>query len=280
MNNFLSQHPDIFMAKKELHYFGSDLRVKERISKSDYLAHFKDATSSKIAGEASVWYLFSEKAANEIKSFCPQARIIIMLRDPVEVLHSLHSQHLIDGNEDEADFKTALQLDEQRKLGLSRPNSLEFYELPSYKETVSYAVQVERYLTNFGSENVHVVLHDDLRNDVTKVVDDTITFLGVPPCPHIRYQVVNPRKVLKSLTLHRLMKNPSTRLKKFIRAILPFKVMRHILMKLLFKINIGKKSSLKRDKDFDRELRSVLSSDIQQLSTLINRDLSNWMNSE
>lgn len=42
-------------------------------------------------GKASIWYLYSERAVEEIGEFDPQAKIIVMLRDPVEILHSLHS---------------------------------------------------------------------------------------------------------------------------------------------------------------------------------------------
>src|SRR5665647_751711 len=94
MNNYLAQHPDVFMAQKEIHYFGSDLKMRVKVSESEYLNYFQNAEEKKLIGEASVWYLFSEKAAAEIKAFSPQAKIIIMLRDPIDVLHSLHSQHL------------------------------------------------------------------------------------------------------------------------------------------------------------------------------------------
>src|SRR5258706_10449866 len=93
MNDYLGQHPDIYMAPKELHYFGADLKIKDKISESAYLQYFKNAGNKKILGEASVWYLFSGTAAKEIKNFSPDAKILIMLRNPVEVVYSLHSQH-------------------------------------------------------------------------------------------------------------------------------------------------------------------------------------------
>lgn len=268
------------MAKKELHYFGSDLKVKERISETEYLDYFKNTGTKKIAGEASVWYLFSKNAAREIKAFCPQAKIIIMLRDPVEMLHSLHSQHLVDANEDVRNFRKAVELDAGRKSGRSKADSLEFYELPSYKETVSYADQVERYLASFGKENVHIILYDDLKSNVNKVVDETITFLGVPPDPYTCYKVINPRKKIRFFKLHRMMKHPSAKLKKIIKTIVPVKRLRHLIMTILFQLNTSEKRKQVRDKDFDGELRKFLAGDIKKLGALINRDLTSWMNSE
>ena len=71
MNDYLNQHPDIFMATKELHFFGTDLKIKHKIPEAEYLEHFSSA-SGKIIGEASVWYLFSKTAAEEIKNFLPR----------------------------------------------------------------------------------------------------------------------------------------------------------------------------------------------------------------
>src|SRR5438034_3527344 len=98
MNDYLAGHPDIFMAKKEIHYFGSDLEIKQKkLSGEEYLDFFKEGEHKYIVGESSVWYLYSKNAAAEIKAFSPGAKIIIMLRNPVDMLPSLHSQHIFDG---------------------------------------------------------------------------------------------------------------------------------------------------------------------------------------
>ena len=91
--HYLRQHPQIFMPdNKEPHYFGSDLKKRsdEFIkTEEEYLSLFKDADSSQMAGEASTFYLYSKAAQKEIKGFNPHAKIIIMLRNPIDFLHSL-----------------------------------------------------------------------------------------------------------------------------------------------------------------------------------------------
>src|SRR3974390_940759 len=85
MSQYLSEHPDIYMAKKEMNFFGEDLRFGRRIWRRDlgsYLNEFKTCNSQRRAGEASVWYLFSSRAAEEIRAFDPNSRIIVMLREP------------------------------------------------------------------------------------------------------------------------------------------------------------------------------------------------------
>jgi hypothetical protein len=277
MNDYLAQHPDIFMAKKEIHYFGSDLKMKLKTSESEYLNYFNEAGSKKIIGEASVWYLFSQTAAIEIKKFSPGAKILIMLRNPVQVLHSLHSQHLYDGNENVLDFETAMNLDAERKKGNKIPESLDFFELPSYRDSVLFARQVKRYLDNFGKENVHIILYEDFVANTEKAVRGTLDFLGVDSKIPIAYDVINPNKTIRFFSLHRLLKNPSWGLKRVVRIILPFKKLRHSIMAYLSKWNIRIK---KRDKMDDRlygRLKDSFAEDVNSLARIINRDLSGWL---
>lgn len=70
MNDYLKQHPQIFMTGKDFTYFGSDLNYrKQKFSEKDYLSLFKKAKDYQIIGEKSVWHLASKTAAFEIKKF-------------------------------------------------------------------------------------------------------------------------------------------------------------------------------------------------------------------
>ncbi|MBK5270179.1 MAG: sulfotransferase domain-containing protein [Bacteroidia bacterium] len=277
MNNYLSQHPEIFMAPKEIHYFGEDLKIKVKISESEYLKNFQDTGNSKIIGDASVWYLFSKTAAGEIKKFSPEAKILIMLRNPVEVIHSLHSQHLYDGNEDVVDFEKAISLDDERKRGLNLADSVDFFETPTYKESVFFSEQVKRYLNEFTKKNVHLILYEDFKKDPKKEFTETLKFLGVNADSTIEYKVVNPNRQIQSFYLHRLIKKPSGNLKRAARIFLPSRKFRHLIMTNLLKWNIKVKERKKINARLDRELKEYLSGDINLLSKIIERDLSGWL---
>ena len=74
MAEYLAAHPDIFMAKKEMNVFGGDLQFGAQFYRRDiraYLEEFGGRTTQRRAGEASVWYLLSKQAAEEIKAFNP-----------------------------------------------------------------------------------------------------------------------------------------------------------------------------------------------------------------
>src|SRR5215469_3235484 len=122
LNHYLAAHPDIFMAKKETHFFGADLRFGPQLQfyrqyPDEYSAEFAAWNGQARGGETSVWYLFSQKAAEEIKAYNPDARIIIMLREPVAMLYSLYCQFVADGNEYLPGFKQALAAEAERQAG-------------------------------------------------------------------------------------------------------------------------------------------------------------------
>jgi len=277
MNDYLNEHPDIFMARKELHYFGCDLKTRLKLSEEEYLKYFSDAGQKKVIGEASVWYLFSTTAAEEIKKFSPQAKILIMLRNPVDVVYSLHSQHLYDGNEDIQDFETALSFDEDRKRGIHLPDSVDYFELPPYKDSVLFSNQVKRYLDVFGRENVHVVLHEDLTANAENTFFKVLEFLGVSKRILINYGIVNPGKQIKSFFLHRVIKKPSLRLKTVARFLIPARAIRHFIMSFFFKWNIKQGKREDMSERLKTSLKNFFEEDIRLLSKLIDRDLSAWL---
>lgn len=277
MNDYLAKHPAIFMAPKEIHYFGSDLKVKRRPTESEYLAFFKEARDRRIVGEASVWYLFSKNAAKEIQSFSPGSKILIMLRNPVDLLFSLHNQHLYDGNEVETDFEKAIDLDAERKKGRQLPDSVDFYEIPPYIDSVLFAEQVERYLAVFGRQHVHIILFDDFAKNTAAVVLEVLQFLGLENYENADYKVVNPGKSIRFFSLHRFIKKPPAGLRQIVRVLLPFKKLRHRLMAYLSEKNTSVKKRSEIDGRLHKRLKAALADDIKRLEKITGRDLTAWL---
>ena len=116
--SYLQTHPGIFLpaerpgtsrlSAKEPHYYCTDFPNYRRCrSREDYLRLFTDAAAGTLVGEASVWYLYSEVAIPRIMAEIPKAKFIVLLRNPVNMAHSLHNllYHTLD--EDIADFGCA-----------------------------------------------------------------------------------------------------------------------------------------------------------------------------
>jgi hypothetical protein len=212
MAAYLGQHPEIGMCPfKETHAFATDLtermatrRNDGQISRRRFLRMFSDLQGEAIRGEASVWHLYSQAAPLEIRAFQPDARIIAMLRDPVEMLPSLHSQFVYVGIEPEEDFATALALDEERE----RNGAPRGFPPRSYRSAVRYAEQVRRYLDVFGPERVYVILYDDFRDDTLATYQRTCAFLGVDSGFVPDIEIINPNKRVRSRLMRRLVRRP------------------------------------------------------------------------
>jgi len=277
MNDYLKQHPEIFVSKKkELHFFGTDLYSPKFIrDKEKYLSFFSAAKNEKRIGEASIWYLYSIIAASEIKEFSPFASIIIMLRNPVDMLYAQHSQFLYNGNEDIVDFETALKAEEHRKLGLRIPPNVHFIESLFYKKTAKYTEQVQRYLNVFGWENVHIIIYDDFKNDIAGIYRETLRFLGVEENFQPDFRVINPNKRIRSKTLQKFLLNPSHITQHFGEVLISRLLYQKLLDKLKV-LNIKYEPRLPMDPELRRRLLEEFVPEIERLSKLLGRDLTGW----
>ncbi|WNG49300.1 sulfotransferase [Archangium minus] len=179
---YLKQHPDIFLSLlKEPIFFGSDLtRQPLAISGEEaYLGLFARAGEARVVGEGSVFYLMSQRAAEEIHAYSPEARILIMLRDPVEMMQSLHALYLRSGNEELVDFEQALEAEAERAQGQRLPAGVYFPEGLQYRSIARFAAPVERFLRVFGSERVHVLIFEDLLKNPQGELRRLLEFLQV-----------------------------------------------------------------------------------------------------
>jgi len=207
---YLRQHPDIFMPEaKEPHYFATDLGFSRAYSdRQKYLALFQEAENEQRIGEASVWNLYSTVASSGIKEFCPQARIIIMLRKPADMMYSLHSQSVFCDFEDITSFQEALEAEEQRKRGERIPKHVMDIKCLYYRETVKYTEQVRRYLEDFAPAQIKIVIYDDFKKDVARTYREVCQFLDVAPTFVPNFEVINDSRVRRSMALRRFIASP------------------------------------------------------------------------
>lgn len=292
IHNLLNSHSDIFMSPiKEPNYFSKDLWdkvgwtgslsetwVKKQLSHgfdkkahsanvrswSDYLLLFSQAETESLIGEASPSYLMSKVAAEEISKKFPQAKVLMILRDPIQRAYS-HFRMLIAQNEISDTFENAL--------------NLEFNEIIQGHETTFglvegglYCDQIKRYLRFFDNPGqVKVVLFDDIQIRTPEICLGIAGFLGIDPEGYGEEHMLhkNPTRLPRSDKFNSILQK--TRLKALIRNIFP---------KAL--LDRGKNHYYTRTKEIKidyKKLANVISffnDDITKLSALINRDLSEW----
>lgn len=197
---YLAGHPQVFMsAVKEPHYFCPDVRVSRRrrleygTDEALYLKLFAGAGGASRLGEASTRYLGSLVAPQLVREFQPDARIVVALRNPVEMIHALHNERVSNLNEDIADFEAALAADDDRRAGRRLPpgsNALGAV----YRDTARYADQLERWIGSFGRNRIHVIVFDDMAADTPAAFRGLLTFLDVDPGYRPQdFAVHNPR---------------------------------------------------------------------------------------
>jgi hypothetical protein len=277
---YLRQHPQIFMPfHKEPMFFGGDLDSRYgRMSERDYLRLFDGARPDQRAGEASPWYLYSELAAAEIKAFSPDAQIIVMLRNPVDVMYAQHSQLLFNRREDLVDFGEALAAEPERRQGRRIPGGALRREALFYRHSVRFAQQLERYLDVFGADRVHVIVHDDLRSDAAGVVRSTFQFLGVDPQQPVSLEVHNPNRRSRLELVQRLVYEPPGPLRRVIPWLRRFPLV-HRLRDALVAMTSRPESRPAMDPDLRQQLTAEFAPEVEALGRLIGRALSAWSRS-
>jgi len=184
---WLRQHPQVYMSPvKEPHYFSRDLVENVRFvirKERDYLKLFRRAAGYKAIGEASASYLpFGRIVAERIKAAVPHARILIILRDPVERCFADYLMHVRTGREPRS-FYEALVKSPLSKVYIQR-----------------YAQPVSDYLGIFGKENVLVLMFEDLKSNPRGLLKQVAQFLDIDeePMMQVKLAVENPGGVPRS----------------------------------------------------------------------------------
>ncbi|MEP7379909.1 MAG: sulfotransferase domain-containing protein [Chloroflexota bacterium] len=285
MHTYLGQHPEIFMtARKEPRYSGfvPDLDSGSEADGgyftrdlNEYLGHFAGAGDEKVVGESSHVYLHSTQAARLIHEFAPDARILIMLRDPVTSIHSRHQQQVWMGRDDITDFATALAAESDRREGRRLPPAAPYTAGLQYHEACKMTPQVQRFLDLFGRDRVHFALLEDLAARPLETYRGVLDFLGVDPdfVPS-EMDVVNANNVRRVPALQRV--RASLRgVESGIRRVLPAPVFRVLTapLKFLWDANTRQKPRDPLSPALEAELTSYFAPDVASLSELVGRDL-------
>jgi hypothetical protein len=241
LHSYLNEHPDIYMSPlKEPNFFGKDVDwncfredykkntainfeeyfnkpiLEEKhigfVSSMDYyLQLFKNAPNqSKYLGEASTSYLYSLSAAQEIYNFNPQAKIIIILRDPIDRVKSHFLMDVARGKQRKSNCLIALRNDyesDYKGWGVSN----------LYIELSLYFDQIKRYLDLFPNENILFISFEKFKKNRYHVLEEIQSFLGLNTPFNVdsksvknkttvpKYKFVNHLKAIKFLIPKRLI---------------------------------------------------------------------------
>jgi hypothetical protein len=279
---YLRPHPNIFMsAIKEPHFFARDLGTYPRIQRADeYAAMFAEANERHLrVGEASVYYLRSTVAIPNIREFNPEARLVAMFRNPVDMVYSFHSQLLYVAEESERDFETAWRLQERRARGLDLPPRSRGAFLLQYAELGRFGSQVERLLSVFPPSQVKLILFDDFAASPQAVYDEVIEFLALPHDGRSEFPRINDNKRARIDWLRRFARKPPPVLRSAIRGLKQAIGAEGLsgAKKRLVALNTTKERRPPLSPAFRAELVQVFHDEVAKLGRLLQRDLSHWV---
>lgn len=201
---YLKDIPGIFLSPtKEPHFFIPETAILSKITRVEtedkYLQLFNAALMGDLCGEASTAYLRAPEAPGLIAARSPQAKIIIILREPGARAFSHYLMRWAAGG---ISVPFAEGLDKYHRNEEHYNVFLQGVIKPGF-----YTEQVKRYLEFFGADNVKIFMFDDFARDPESVVAETLDFLGVDAVPVVEnYQSHNNYQAIRGGWAHALLR--------------------------------------------------------------------------
>ncbi|MGN2275040.1 sulfotransferase family protein [Priestia megaterium] len=189
---YLMQHPNVIPAKrKEIHFF--DMNYDK--GTSWYKSQFPLLLNSKenfITGEASPYYLFHPHAARRIHETVPQAKLIVLLRNPVERAYSQYKHFKIKGSFEDAINREKERLeDEREKMIKDETYNKGFYRKYSCLSRGIYVDQLKIFVDYFGEDKILILKSEDLYKDPESTLNRVFEFLSLPQYKIKEFPVYN-----------------------------------------------------------------------------------------
>ena len=276
LHEYLQQHPQIYMnPTKETNFFvfeGEEINFQgpgdealKDFSITDlatYKAQFAGVKEEIAIGEACPSYLYHPQAATKIKQYIPDARLIVILRNPVTRAYANFLHIVRDDREPCRDFALALQ-DEAERIA----NNWEWFW--HYIQIGFYGKQLKHYYEIFPSSQIKVYLYEYLKENAIATLQQIFRFLEVYDT-FVPNMALRPNKsgMPKNKLLHQILTKPNP-LKTLLKPLFPAKIRQ--------KIQHQKLKTTQKTHEVRQKLLDLYSTDILQCQDMIQLDLSNWL---
>ncbi len=286
--SYLAEHPQVLMSvPKEPHYFATDLPgIRWTTDLRHYQSLFEAADRIVCRyGDASVWYLYSREAIAHIRDYNPDARLIVLLRNPADMVYSLHGQFLYNPIENIPNFRKAWESSQSRKKGQNIPALCSAQELLYYDEVARYGEQLERVYHYFPREQVRVFLYEDFAVNPAAVYSEVLQFLDLDIYDREDFPVINSRKAVRSQRTQYALRRTLDAMHRFRMGVqyrmgidLSRLYIHGPVMKALVRWNLKQPTRVPLSPEIRRIIQNNYRDDGMKLASLIGRDLSRWYN--
>lgn len=250
----LRTHPNIFIPKRELHFFDVDQNHQKGLD--HYASLFAEWNGQKAIGEKTPTYSYASQAAERIARFNPKTKLIWIFREPASRAYS-HYWFFVGMGKESRSFKKALERD---SLGQCKDFTMR------YKDRGIYISQVKNYLTFFPIDQMLFLKLDEFYTERAKTLARVCNFLSVdtnfafPEGPKKENITRSPRSIILQYLAYQFFHRKGNKILRFIK-----------------KIN---RKAVSEYPEMSEKIRAELHSFYKpynlQLEELTGLDLSNW----
>ena len=278
----LAEHPRVFLPQiKEPSWWSSDYArgqsTARLVEQADYdqLYAPADAADHDYALDASTSYLMSDVAIPAIAAWAPEAKFIVVLRDPTEMAQAFHMESVFNTIEDQEDFETAWRLQEARARGEHLPPRCPEPRKLQYRHVCSIGTQLERLSAQVPAEQLLILFQDDMLKRPDETWTRIFAFLGLAPHDFDATRKIAGAHFQRFPALARLYTQPPPALAPLVRGgkrLFASLGATDLLKRALSKS--GKRAPL--SPEMKRELRETFAEEVRKLERITGRDLSAW----
>jgi len=201
----LVQHPQVHQSfLKEIHYFDGGIKPSINTYNNGqqwYRAHFAlkhQLSAGDICLDATPMYLFNPQVAQRIKQTTPNAKIIILLRNPTEraISHYFHSQR---HHFETLDIAAAMTQESVRLSAAIHDKQYKAlsYRVHSYQARGMYVKQIETYRQHFSPKQLLILNSEEFFSQPNKILNKVFEFLNIDQAhqiPNVKSQNVGNNK--------------------------------------------------------------------------------------
>ncbi|NYF19177.1 hypothetical protein HDC36_000614 [Xanthomonas sp. JAI131] len=202
----LKQHPDVYASVlKEPHFYAADLPAQPHTvsDPADYQRLFAVAGDQRYRAEASVWYFYSHEAPALIAKAHPDARIVLLLRNPADMLVSLYELYLRTGNEGDADPEAAIfRTGETRFATTYFPFGLHYLNLLDVTGPLS------RWRQFFPEERLRLMTFEEMYAAPGAGFRDLCGWLGIDRDAAVSFDSRQAREAVRTMAMKQLRDLP------------------------------------------------------------------------
>ncbi len=185
--NFLNSYDEICMSSpKEPFFFELEYEKGLDFYRKKYFKHYKN---ERFIGDARHRNLFLPFVPERIYKTNPNAKLIVILRNPIERAYS-HWWHFYSRRIEKKSFSYKIEEEIYMfKKGViedffSNPNKYAKEFMPYGEATITsyilssiYSIQIERYLKLFGSDNIYILNFEELKSNPVKELSNLISWI-------------------------------------------------------------------------------------------------------